>query len=250
MNYKNKLKTMVGCGLILLALDGLAAETATPGEAKAREVRAEALRGVRATYCRAPRLENGRANVRLLVQQLVEIHANTYSFCIHSGPNDWEDLQLLLPVARKHGIRMWGSVVPPSESPPTSKKYAEPFRLDYERWAVEFAKLSLRETNLVAWSIDDFSHNVKTTYTTNELRRMLEAARAINPRLAFVPCCYYKEITPKFVKDYEPLLDGILFPYRHESGGANLKDADLTEPEVRKIKAMTGPDFAARTISL
>ena len=45
------------------------------------------------------------------------------------------------------------------------------------------------------------------------------------------------------MNDYEPLLDGILFPYRHESGGANLKDADLTEPEVRKVKAMTGPDF-------
>lgn len=234
---------MAGGGLVLLALGCTAAESASPGEAAARELRAEALRGARATYCRAPRLANGRVDVPLLVEQLADIHANTYSFCIHSGPDDWGDLQLFLPAARKQGIRVWGSVVPPSESPPRSKKYAEPFRLDYERWAVEFAKLSLRETNLVAWSIDDFSHNLKTAYATNQLKRILAAARAINPRLAFVPCCYYKEITPKFVKDYEPLLDGILFPYRHESGGANLKDADLTEPEVRKIKAMTGPDF-------
>ena len=164
------MRIIVGCGLLWLAFDGLAAEPASRGEAEARAVRAESLRGVRATYCRAPRMENGRANVPLLVQQLVEIHANTYSFCIHSGPNDWEDLQLFLPEARKHGIRVWGSVVPPSESPPRSKKYAEPFRLDYERWAVEFAKLSLRETNLVAWSIDDFSHNLKTAYTPNELQ--------------------------------------------------------------------------------
>jgi hypothetical protein len=72
---------------------------------------------------------------------------------------------------------------------------------------------------------------------------MLGAARAINPRLAFVPCCYYKDINEKFVKTYAPLLDGMLFPYRHESGGANLKDASLVEVEVKKIKELTGPDF-------
>jgi hypothetical protein len=216
---------------------------APAGEESARAMRVEALKGVRATYCRAPRLENKRVDVPLLVKQLVEIHANTYSFCIHSGPDDWGDLQLLLPEARKHGILVWGSVIPPSESPPRTKHYAEPFRLDYDRWAVEFAKLSLRETNLVAWSIDDFSHNLKTVYTPAHVKKMLDAARAINPRLAFVPCCYYKAMTPEFMKEYVPLLDGILFPYRHESGGANLKDSDLTEAEVKKIKTMAGPGF-------
>jgi hypothetical protein len=212
-------------------------------EANIHEARVSALKGVRGTYCAAPRLKNGRVNVALLVQQLVDIHANTYSFCIHAGSNDWDDLQLFLPVARKHGIRVWGSIVPPSESPPRSKLYAEPFRLDYDRWAVEFAKLSVRETNLVAWSIDDFTHNLKTTYTPDHVRRMMDAAHAINPRLAFVPCCYFTSITPEFVKDYEPLLDGFLFPYRHESGGANLKDADLTGTELTKIKTLTGPAF-------
>lgn len=120
--------------------------------------------------------------------------------------------------------------------------YAEPFRLDYDRWAVEFSKLSLRETNLVAWSIDDFTHNLGV-YTPEHLRKMLESARAINPRLAFVPCCYYKSITPEFVTNYRPLLDGILFPYRHESGGANLKDPDLAEPEIKKIRELAGADL-------
>jgi hypothetical protein len=35
----------------------------------------------------------------------------------------------------------------------------------------------------------------------------------------------------------------MLFPYRHESEGANLTDASLVEVEVKKIKEMTGPDF-------
>ncbi len=204
--------------------------------------RAENLRAVRATYCQAPRKADGRVDVERLIAELVDLHANTYSFCIHAYATDWDDLQLILPQARARGIRVWASVVPPSESPPRTKTYAEPFRLDYERWAVEFAKLSLREPSLVAWSIDDFTHNLKF-YTPDYVRRMLAASRAINPKLAFAPCCYYPGITPAFVTNYVPLLDGILFPYRRESAGANLKDATLVEPELRSIKAQVGAAF-------
>ena len=75
------------------------------------------------------------------------------------------------------------------------------------------------------------------------VEQMQEQAHAINPRLAFVPCCYYPAITPTFVTNYCSLLDGILFPYRHESGGANLKDPDLVEAELKKIKGMVGKEF-------
>jgi hypothetical protein len=175
-------------------------------------------------------------DVDKLVDELVEIGANTYSFCIHAQATDWDDLKLILPRAREKGIRVWASIVPPSESPPRTKAYAEPFRLDYNRWAVEFAKLSLRETNL----IDDFTHNLKF-YTPAYVTNMLEAQRKINPRLAFVPCCYFPAITPQFVTNYCSLIDGILFPYRHESAGANLKDASLVESELNKIKEAVGP---------
>jgi hypothetical protein len=198
--------------------------------------------GTRATYCSAPRKPDGRVDVNRLISELQDIGANTYSFCIHSAATDWDDLQLILPKAREKGIRVWASVVPPSESPPRTKLFAEPFQLDYQRWAVEFAKLSVREPNLVAWSIDDFTHNLKF-YTPEYVKKMQERAHAINPRLAFVPCCYYPAITPRFVTNYCSLLDGILFPYRHESGGANLKEPDLIEPELKKIKAMVGKEF-------
>ena len=156
--------------------------------------RARALLGTRATYCNAPRKADTRVDVDRLIAQLVELNANTYSFCIHPQPTDWDDLKLLLPRAREKGIRIWASLLPPSESSPRTKWNSEPFRLDYQRWAVEFAKLSLQEPNLVAWSIDDFTHNLKDPYTPDYVRQMLEAARQINPKLAFVPCCYFPGI--------------------------------------------------------
>jgi hypothetical protein len=229
--------------LVLLSLQPLDGYSATQTKAAlnaSRTERSKVLMGTRATYCSAPRKPDGRIDVEKLVDELVEIGANTYSFCIHAQPTDWEDLKLMLPRAREKGIRVWGSIVPPSESPPLTKAFAEPFRLDYNRWAVEFATLSLRETNLVAWSIDDFTHNL-SVYTPAYVANMLEAQRKINPRLAFVPCCYYPAITPRFVTNYCPLLDGILFPYRHESAGANLKDASLVESELNKIKDVVGP---------
>jgi hypothetical protein len=230
--------------LVLLSLfSPLTGQSATqPKVARdaSRTERAKVLMGTRATYCSAPRKADGRVDVDKLVNELVEIGANTYSFCIHAQATDWDDLKLILPRAREKGIRVWASIVPPSESPPRTKAYAEPFRLDYNRWAVEFANLSLHDTNLVAWSIDDFTHNLKL-YTPAYVANMLEAQRKINPRLAFVPCCYFPAITPQFVTNYCSLLDGILFPYRHESVGANLTDTSLVEPELDKIKEAVGP---------
>lgn len=234
---------MMTRGILLYALLALGAAGLRADPSTDAAARAQVLRGTFATYCGAPRLANGRIDRTLLVDQLAELHANTYSFCIHGNTNDWADLQLFLPMARERGIRVWASVVPPSESPPRTRAYAEPFRLDYEKWAVEFARLSVRETNLVAWSIDDFTYNTKTKFTPDYVKQMLDAAHAINPRLAFAPCCYFKPTTAAFVKTYAPLVDGILFPYRHESGGANLTDARLVESEVRKMKALAGADF-------
>lgn len=216
---------------------------ATHRSAPAAALRAQALVGTRATYCRAPRTADNRVDVDKLIAELVELHANTYSFCIHNYATDWDDLKLILPAANAKGIRVWGSIVPPSESFPHTKMYAEPFKLDYIRWAKEFAQRSLEHTNLVAWSIDDFTHNLKQTYTPTYVKEMLAGARAINPRLAFVPCCYFPTITAAFATNYVPLLDGILFPYRHESAGANLKDASLAGSEIKQLKQICGEKF-------
>lgn len=241
---QTRLNTLIKSLVLLSLLAPLTGcVTSRTTEQNARAERAKAVAGTRATYCNPPRQADKRVDVDRLLAQLVELHANTYCFCIHAYPTDWDDLKLLLPRARAKGIRIWASLVPPTESAPHTKFYAEPFRLDYERWAVEIAKLSRREPNLVAWSIDDFTHNLAKTYTPAYVRKMLDASHQINPKLAFVPCCYFPTIKPAFTTNYCQLIDGILFPYRHDSDVGNLTDPSLAEPELKQIKELTGPSF-------
>lgn len=121
--------------------------------------RTNPLRGSFGTYDAEPRKPDGRVDVERLVAELAALQANTYNFLVWRAATDWEDFKLFLPQARKKNIKVWVTLVPPSESPPHTKEYSEPFRLDYQRWAVEIARLSVRQPNLVAWSLDDFSYD-------------------------------------------------------------------------------------------
>ncbi|RIH65539.1 hypothetical protein D1164_07655 [Mariniphaga sediminis] len=199
--------------------------------------------GTLGTYGAPPRLKNGRVDIPRLLSELADIHANTYHWLIWQNDNDWNDLKAFLPLAQKANLNVWVTLVPPSESKPIAKHSSEPYGLDYKRWAVELAKLSISEPSLVAWSIDDFVHNLKF-YTPEYTKKMLEAARKINPQLVFIPCCYYKQTTPDFAKEYGPLFDGVLFPYRAESVGANLQDAAQVENEIIHMRELfEKPDF-------
>src|SRR5258706_2604937 len=102
--------------LTLVSLLSLLAGCVTSSSARdgGRATRTAVLRNTRATYCSARRKADGRVDVDRLISELVEIHANTYSFCIHSHATDWDDLKLILPRAREKGIRIWASIVPPS----------------------------------------------------------------------------------------------------------------------------------------
>lgn len=218
----------------------LFAATAQQGLGESAADRTAAIRGTWGTYAGEPRTRDGRVDIDRLLSELADLKANTYHWLIWHAATDWEDLQTFLPAARKEGIRVWVSLVPPSESPPQTKNYSEPFRLDYLRWAEEIARLSAREPNLVAWSIDDYTHNLRY-FTPEKMREIRAAISRINPKLAFVPCSYFPAVTPKFAEQYRGLFDGLLFPYRHESSGANLTDAGLVEDEVAKIRQLVGP---------
>ena len=204
--------------------------------------RVQALRGCLATYAGVSRGKDRRVDVARLVRELVDLRVNTYSWLVHDRDTDWDDLKRFLPLARGHGIKVWVTLVPPSESPPNNKMFSEPFRLDYERWSTEIARLSIAEPNLVAWSVDDFTHNVKF-FAPEKLRGIIKGAREINPRLAFVPCCYFSTTAKsKVLNDYRGLLDGILFPYRSESAKIGLTDATQVEAEVVKIRSLPGAE--------
>ncbi|MDD4728777.1 MAG: hypothetical protein PHN55_08525 [Dysgonamonadaceae bacterium] len=189
------------------------------------------------TYAGLPRLENGRTDIPKLIAQLNELNVNTYNWLIWTGDKDWDDLKLFMPEARKHNISVWVTLVPPSESKPIARWSSEPYGLDYIKWSEEIAKLSIKYPNLTALSIDDFVHNLKT-YTPEYLGEMIEAINKVNPDLKFIPCTYYRQITQGFANNYGSLLDGLLFPYRAESEGANLTNPDLVESEIAHIRSL------------
>jgi hypothetical protein len=212
--------------------------------ASAEVIRTNNLKNTYGTYARPPRKggPNDRVDIPKLIEQLKDMHANTYHWLIWHNANDWDDLKLFLPEARKNNIKVWITILPPSESKPISKFDSEPFAQDYQQWAAAIAQLSIQEPNLVAWSIDDFAHNL-TRFTPAYTDSCLQKARAINPRLAFVPCVYYRQATPAFATNYGHLLDGILFPYRAESVRANLQDPSMVQKEIDTLRSLFRKNF-------
>lgn len=188
----------------------------------------------------SPPMKNSRVDAEKLVAELKDLNANTYNFLIWKQETDWDDLKLFLPVAKKNGIKVWVSLVPPTESQPKAKWNSEPFKMDYVRWATEIAALSKQHSNLVAWSIDDFAHNLQV-YTPEYLQKMLNAANLVNPKLEFIPCLYYRQLTKSFADRYGSMIDGVLFPYRAESKGANLQDATAVKDEIENIRKLFKP---------
>jgi hypothetical protein len=199
--------------------------------------RAAAFRGAWGTYDNAPYVQRKavgpepRMDIDRLIKDLVDLHVNTYVFLIWHQAADWVELHRFLPEARKHGIRVWVYLTPPSEQPPQFSDYGydEPFRMDYARWGREIARLSLEEPNLVGWSIDDFpiDNNMKVL-TPKYLGDAVAGARKINPNLGFMPCVY--EMTggnAEKLRPYKGTFDGIFLCH-------NLQKDETTESEHRK----------------
>jgi hypothetical protein len=188
-----------------------------------------------ADYDSELRQAGGRVDIDAMVARLQDLGVTTYYWLIWHAPTDWDDLKLFLPRAAQAGIDVWVYLVPPSESPPRyGNRYSEPFRLDYARWGEEIAKLSREHANLTAWVIDDFYAN-RAFYTPAYLREMQARAKRINPRLAFLPLMYFREIGTRFVEDYRQVIDGVVVAYLQdrdeiERTWAVLNDADVAAP--------------------
>lgn len=202
--------------------------------------RGEALRGCFGTYGGAPKLANGHVDQQKLMAELLDIHANTYHWLFRSRQSEFEDFQAFLPLAREKHIKVWVTLVPPSETLPKGTTPTEANKKEYEHWVLEFARLSTTAPNFVAWSIDDFPYNLKF-WTPEDIARLTDETHRLNPRLAFVPCCYYRQMTPAFVKNYAPYCDGILFPYRDDSvPPGNLQNAGHVAAEIKALRQRFG----------
>jgi len=170
------------------------------------------LHNVLATYDAELRRPDGRVDIEAMVPRLKELGVTTYYWLVFHATTDWDDLKLFLPKAAQAGIAVTVYLVPPSESPPYTKLYSEPFRLDFQRWAQEIARLSLQHPNLTSWVIDDFYGN-RRFFTPSYIREMLLGARQINPGLKFLPLMYFSQIMRGFVEDYRDVIDGVVVAY-------------------------------------
>lgn len=165
-----------------------------------------------ADYDAELRRADGHVDSEAMVRRLKELGVTTYYWLIWHAPTDWEDLKQFLPLAAQAKIQTWAYLVPPTEGPSSGSPASEPFKEDYLRWAEEIARLSLQQTNLSGWVIDDFYANHKF-FSPAYVGQMQAKAKAINPRLLFLPLMYFPEITPGFVTDYQKVVDGVIVAY-------------------------------------
>src|SRR5436190_9526772 len=84
----------------------LAPPKAKPVFKKKPAERTASLYGCIGTYGTPPRLSNGRADLARLINELTDIHANTFHFALHQNETDWDDMKLLLPMAHAKGINV------------------------------------------------------------------------------------------------------------------------------------------------
>jgi hypothetical protein len=200
---------------------------AVPLSAPADEPVQSALKFTSATYAGAIRGADGHVDVKAMAARLKELGVSTYYWLVNV-PGDWESLQEFLPEAAAMGLQVWPYLVPPSESPPHVKYYSEPYKLDYQRWAEEIARLSLQFPNVTAWVIDDFYAN-RDLYTPEYVKGMQARAHAVNPKLAFLPLMYFSEIDRTFVENYRGAIDGVVVAYPQDRGEINQAWAMLND---------------------
>jgi hypothetical protein len=206
---RHRLLPVIACSLHGLFL---AAAGEPPESAPAARPRSDL-----ADYDAELRRPDGRVDTEALAGRLKDLGVATYYWLIWHAPTDWDDLKQFLPKARAAGIDVWVYLVPPSESPPSTTLYSEPFRLDFNRWAEEIARLSLEHQNLTAWVIDDFYAN-SSVLTPKVVGEMRERARRLQPRLQFLPLMYYGEVTRRFAEDYHQVIDGVVVAYPRDRG--------------------------------
>ena len=202
-----------------LALEETRAEVTLNGQMLARlekeqGERAKLLRprlaGTLGDYDAEPRTPEHRVDLPRLFTQIEAAHMNMYDFLIWHEKTDWEDFQSFVAEAKRRGLKVWLTLAPPSEPPPSA-----PFGLDYLKWAEEIGKLSQKYDNLVAVVVDDFwSGGNHSLFTRSYIARFATTLRSLNPKVAFLPTIYWGDIgNADFMKDYGTSMDGIVFPY-------------------------------------
>ena len=126
------------------------------------------------------------------------------------------DLERTLEVADKVGLKVWATLVPPTESEKIVQMPLAARQQHFYSVAERFAQIAAKHPHFVAFTCDDFDYNV-SFFTPQMLAEMTRRYRAICPRLAFVPLSYYGGVSKGFFTKYGNYVDGIVFHFRTDS---------------------------------
>jgi hypothetical protein len=148
-----------------------------------------------------------------MIQRLKQLHITTYWFLVWYTPTEWQDFVTEFePAAEKAGINVYLYLVGPSECKPVC---SAPYNTDFVAWGHAIGALSRDHPNIKGWAIDDFIYNT-TLFTPQYVKSFVDAGHAENPNLKFYSQVYQNNLTPQFVQDYTPVVDGYVLAFRDD----------------------------------
>lgn len=204
----------------MVRLDSQLRQRLRRGQSSRAKLLRPLLTGTLGDYAGAPRTPDGRTDIPKLFKAIAAAHMNSYDFLIYQRRSDWDDFQEFVRQAQQKNIKVWITLLPPSEPPPSA-----PFKLDYIRWAQEIGKLSQQYSCIAGVVIDDFwSIQNQTLFTPNYIARFAATLHSYNPKLTFLATVYWRTIgDKKFWRDFGSSIDGIMFPYEDVESTQELK---------------------------
>lgn len=165
----------------------------------------------------AVRSDGKTIDVAATITQLGAMHVNTYFYDLPHGTDAWEKLPAFLKLAQDKQINVYVYLAPWSLAKRGRMDEAsEPFGTDFVRWFSEVGKLSVEHKNLVGVVMDDFASNANRDdrFTVQSVKAMLDAGRAANPALKFLPVLYFDDEWDTLMERFGPqLTDGVILCY-------------------------------------
>lgn len=148
-----------------------------------------------------------------MIRRLKQLHVTSYWYLVWYTPTEWQDFVTEFePAAEKAGIDVYLYLVGPSECRPVC---SAPYNTDFVAWGNAIGALSKTHPNIKGWAIDDFIYNT-TLFTPQYVKSFVDAGHAHNPNLKFYSQVYQNNLTPQFVKDYTPVVDGYVLAFRDD----------------------------------
>ena len=208
-------------------------------------------------YGRVPLGPTGAMDIPQLLASLNSTHANTYNVeLFDTTGRNYLDLVRLLDATRGSSLRVWATLIPPSEArplpPPTSAQRCSvpadspltPWDdtkffnasdgnggcTDYRGWAALLGALGKHYPGqLVAVNIDDFTSNLRTFDAATCTAMRAELRRG---GVKLIPTHYYGHGATDFYLRVVPWLanatDGVLFYWRNDRAGQTM--CNVTSP--------------------